>query len=232
MISPDGVDSTLTGGEPLLHPEIADIIGHLAEKGAVSVLTSGFALSRRNPNRVELLDRLKDLDASYEVASPDEHYHSITKDDVAEIKHFIRAQGLKPKKFGYGSTSVNWHKALFALTGIGIPLLLIGYLIDKYASGPPQVFPVGRAQNLPEDQLMRERRYCSPFKGGIIHISYKGDLQYCIYSCHDGFMNISELRGINDKEEAIGFVRDRLMQDERLKRMADEQVCLFDIAAN
>ena len=63
---------TLSGGEPLLHPELDGIIGRIRERGAIATLiTNGYLLSR---DRIQRLNRagLDHLQISIDNVLPDE----------------------------------------------------------------------------------------------------------------------------------------------------------------
>lgn len=63
---------TLSGGEPLLHPQIEQIVGHIRRRGAMATLiTNGYLL---NPRKIEALNRagLDHLQISIDNLEPDE----------------------------------------------------------------------------------------------------------------------------------------------------------------
>jgi MoaA/NifB/PqqE/SkfB family radical SAM enzyme len=63
---------TISGGEPLLHPELDEIIGHIRRRGMVAgMITNGFLLTRE---RIEQLNRagLEHLQISIDNTMPDE----------------------------------------------------------------------------------------------------------------------------------------------------------------
>jgi MoaA/NifB/PqqE/SkfB family radical SAM enzyme len=63
---------TLSGGEPLLHPDLDEIIGHIRRRGAIATLiTNGYLLTR---DRIERLNRagLDHLQISIDNVLPDE----------------------------------------------------------------------------------------------------------------------------------------------------------------
>mgnify|MGYP001560356685 CR=1 FL=1 len=222
------INVALSGGDPLLHPEIVKILDYLSPISNLEILTSGFALSVRNTrNRREILEALDKSKASFMIASPNEPYHSITWQDVKEIKRYIEEQGFNPNKFGYPSRSSDIVQKVLART---LPPGWIGYLIDKFSKGNkmPRVIAIGRAKNLPEEQHLKGNRECDIFSNpNQIYLNYNGNLQYCLYTCHDGFMNINELRGINNKQEAIGIVLDRLSRDPTFQDIIKLDTCYF-----
>jgi MoaA/NifB/PqqE/SkfB family radical SAM enzyme len=64
--------STISGGEPLLHPELDQIIRHIRSRGTIATLiTNGYLLS---PYRIRLLNRagLDHLQISIDNAMPDD----------------------------------------------------------------------------------------------------------------------------------------------------------------
>lgn len=208
------INVALSGGETLLHPEIVKILNYLSPISNLEILTSGFALSARNTkNRKEILEALDKSRASFMVASPNEPYHSITWQDVKEIKRYIQEQGFNPNKFGYPSRAADiTQKTIMAF----LPPNWILFLLNKISkgNGMPEVLNIGRAKKLPDEQYAKNNRLSDTFKvPGQIYISYEGNLQYGMYTCHDGFMNISELRNINNKDEAIDLTLKRLSND-------------------
>jgi MoaA/NifB/PqqE/SkfB family radical SAM enzyme len=63
---------TISGGEPLLHPELDQIIRHIRSRGSIATLiTNGYLLT---PDRIKLLNRagLDHLQISIDNATPDE----------------------------------------------------------------------------------------------------------------------------------------------------------------
>jgi MoaA/NifB/PqqE/SkfB family radical SAM enzyme len=63
---------TISGGEPLMHPELDDIIRHIRKRGMVAgLITNGFFL---NPERIERLNQagLEHLQISIDNVTPDE----------------------------------------------------------------------------------------------------------------------------------------------------------------
>jgi MoaA/NifB/PqqE/SkfB family radical SAM enzyme len=63
---------TISGGEPLLHPELDEIIGHIRRRGMIAgMITNGFLLTRE---RIEQLNRagLEHLQISIDNTMPDE----------------------------------------------------------------------------------------------------------------------------------------------------------------
>jgi len=229
---PKGIHIGLSGGDPLLYPDIVEMLDVLSEHSRLEVLTSGFALSSRNTkNRKKLLEALGRSNASFLVASPEEPYHSITWDDISEIRQYVKEQGFNPNKLGYPSRAGNIaNKVLLASTIIGGAVMTIGYLLEKCSdnNGMPQAIPIGRAKKLPEEQQKFGTRDCTIFeKPGEIYVNYDGNLQYCIYTCHDGFMNIGELAEIDEKEEAIQLVLKRLAQNVTFQDMIEHERCYF-----
>ncbi|MBT5021572.1 hypothetical protein HON01_02025 [Candidatus Woesearchaeota archaeon] len=182
-------------------------------------------------NRKELLEALVRAEPRFIVASPDEKYHSINWEDVSEIRQYIKEQGFNPNKFGYSSKSKNiLGKVLLASTIIGGAGMLVGYLIEKCSddNGMPQAIPVGRAKNLPEEQQKIGVNTCTVFKHpGEIYVGYDGQLQYCMYACHGGFMNISELADVDKKEDAIQLILNRLSQDVSFQDIVEYDRCYF-----
>lgn len=105
---PRGLSTGFSGGDPLLHPDIIRIVDEVSEHSRLEVLTSGFALSSRNTtNRRKLLEALVRSDASFLVASPEEPYHSITWEDISDIRQYIQEQGFDPDRLGYPSRARN-----------------------------------------------------------------------------------------------------------------------------
>jgi MoaA/NifB/PqqE/SkfB family radical SAM enzyme len=63
---------TISGGEPLMHPELDDVIGHIRKRGMIAgLITNGFFLNRE---RIERLNDagLEHLQISIDNAAPDE----------------------------------------------------------------------------------------------------------------------------------------------------------------
>src|SRR6266705_1431639 len=63
---------TISGGEPLLHPELDEIIGHIRRRGMIAgMITNGFLLTKE---RIEQLNRagLEPLQISNDKTKPDE----------------------------------------------------------------------------------------------------------------------------------------------------------------
>ncbi len=229
---PKGINVTLSGGDPLLHPKITTILDTLSEHSQLDILTSGFALSTKNTEkRKELLDSLIKSDARFFVASPDEPYHSITWKDISEIRSYIKEQGHDPNKLGYPSKTKNIiNSILFSATGIGAVALGLNYLLKKCSSndGMPLSIPIGRAKALPEDQLLPGTKKCNSLDNpSEMYLNYKGELQFCIYTCHDGFMNISELKEIDNKKEATEHIMKRLEESETFQDMVNYERCYF-----
>jgi hypothetical protein len=169
--------------------------------------------------------------ASCTVASPKEPYHSITWGDVSNIRKYIKEQGYNPDRLGYSSEAGEIaQKILLASTIIGGAVMTINYLAEKCSNtnGMPQIIPIGRGANLPKGQQKIGTRNCTTFGyPGQIHVSYQGELQYCIYTCHDGFMNINELSGIDKKEDAVKLIIERLSKDITFRDMAKYERCYF-----
>jgi len=229
---PEGLHIGLSGGDPLLHPDIVRILDTLSTHSMLEVLTSGFALSPRNTkNRAELLKAMARSNARFLVASPDEPYHSITWNDIEGIREYIHEHNYSPRKLGYPSRNADIaNKVLLACTIVGGAMMAVDYFSRKYSPGKgiPQAIPIGRAKSLPDAQKQSGAIACDVFeKPGTINISYNGGMQYCMYTCHDGFMNIGELRGITDKDEAIEFITRRLSQDHTFQDMVEHERCYF-----
>ena len=227
-----GLHIGLSGGDPLLHPDIIKILDNLSEHSRLELLTSGFALSSRNTNnRNELLEALTRSNASFLVASPEEPYHSITWDDISEIRQYVKDQGFNPNRLGYPSRAGNiTNKVLLASTVIGGAIMAVGYLLERCLdnNGMPLAIPIGRASKLPQEQQKIGTRECTTFEQpGEIYVNYEGNLQYCMYTCHDGFMNIEELADINEKEEAIQLTLKKLAQDVTFQDMVEHERCYF-----
>lgn len=217
--------TALSGGEPLLHPEIVPIMDNLANYGNLEVLTSGFALSPKNPNRAELLDALIRNKPCMEVAHPTEPYHSITWQDIDEIKEYVKQKGYKLTKLGYPSKSKEiFQKVMLALHPIGFTAMLVSQILEKCSDkmSKPPALAIGRAKNLPEGQQRKVIKKCKMFgeNNDPVTIGYMGNIQYGFYACHDGFMNIKELRGINNKKDAVDFIIEKLSQDITFQDMA------------
>lgn len=224
---------TLSGGDFLLHPKAVTILDTLSKYSLVDVMSSGFPLSKRNTtNRKELLEALVRNNITCVVASPDEYYHSLTWDDVDSVAEYIKKQGYNPKRLGYSSKKQRKRKKL--LSTIILASTIVGgvtLLSDHFSSKknlPPKSMPLGRAKNLDSSYLNAGRRDCTPFRNleGIA-INYAGDLQYCFHATDDGFMNIRELAGINDKEDAIKLILARLSEDISAKDMITYGRCYF-----
>ena len=87
---------------------------------------------------------------------------------------------------------------------------------------------MGRAKNLPKEQQRTGTRNCTTFdKPRELFVNYDGKLQYCMYTYHDGFMNIGELVNIDEKEEAIHLIIKRLSQDVTFQDMVEHERCYF-----
>lgn len=228
---PTGLQIGLSGGDPLLHPEIIKILDTLSHHSKLEILTSGYALSSRNNyNRKELLESLVRNKLSLIVASPEEPYHSINWKDISEIRHYIKEQGFSPNQLGYPSRTGNIvQKILVASTIIGGVAMAISYLLERISNNKmPQVIPIGRAAKLPKEQQQIGTRNCTTFEDtNEIFVNYNGNLQYCMYACHDGFMNIEELIYVKNKKDAIKLIITRLSQDDTFKDMAQHQRCYF-----
>jgi hypothetical protein len=224
------INLSISGGDPLLHPDIVDILDHFSGVASMDILTSGFALSDRNTsNRKELLEALVRNGTSCTVASPDEQYHSITWKDYNDIKKYIKEQGFNPGKLGYASRSGEIiQKVLLALNPIGLAVMTAAFLINKLGGNElPPVLPIGRAKNLPKEQPRDTTSNRSSKIFDPVTVSYKGDLQYGFYCCHDGFMNIRELRDVDDKEEAIKMILERLGKDRTFQDMVKHDKWYF-----
>jgi len=217
-----GRDIGLSGGEPLIHPDILEILENIERP---EILTSGFALSKRNPKRKELLEALVKSKARMKVASPDEPFHSLTWDDVDEIRDFIKSQGYNPRKLGYSSKKEEtFRKVLLASTVVGGAAMLVGYFLNKLSDGEPKAIPIGRGKFLPESQKSPGVSHCETFVNPKeIYISYEGKIQYCVYTVNDGFMNISEVKG----PKAIDNILDRLENDVTYQDMMEHKRCYF-----
>ncbi|MBI5065478.1 radical SAM protein [Candidatus Woesearchaeota archaeon] len=227
---PRGLNIALSGGDPLLHPDIVPILDSLSEHSSLEILTSGFALSNRNANRKELLLALARCNGAFAVASPEEPYHSITWETISDIRKYIKEQGFSPRKFGYPSRTIDLaQKALLALNPIGLAVMGAGCLLNKLsANEKPKAMPIGRGQNLPKEQQLSGTSNCELFENiNTIYVGYGGQLQYCIYTCHDGFMNISELRDVSTKEEAIKLILQRLREDLTFQDITQHGRCYF-----
>jgi len=221
----------LSGGDPLLHPDVSEMLGYFS-KDNLEILTSGFALSKKNTkNRKELLESLAKSNASFLVASPDEPYHSITWDDYSEIRDYIKKKGFSPNKLGYTSENKEkFMKVLSYINPIGLAVKCAEILMNKVSGGEkmPSIIPIGRGKKLPKEQQLLGKRECKAFEDpGSIYVNHKGDIQYCMYSCHDGFMNIKELRGVEDRDTAIEMIIDRLSQNNTFKDMSQHDRCYF-----
>ena len=197
----------LSGGDPLLHPDITGILGDISEIGNIEVLTSGYALSDKNPNRLELLGALVKSSASFVVASPDDPYHSITWEKVQEIEEYIRGEGINPRNLGYPK---RWSDPVAKF---------IDWVLRRWSEGPKEypVLSIGRAKKLPEELQKKETRKCKMFDPVVLN--YEDKLQYGFYACHDGFMNISELRDVENKKDAISLILKRASEDITLQDM-------------
>jgi len=240
---PKGISITLTGGDPLLHPEAVKILDELSSHSRLEVMTSGFALSSRNTtNRKELLESMAKSKARFLVASPEEPYHSITWDDISDIRKYIKEQGFNPNKLDYASKGGNIaQKVLLTSTIIGGVVMASNYLVDKYSNNKnntgnpnnkkvnmPLAIPIGRAEKLPQELQKPGTSTCTSLESpGAIYVNYDGKLQYCIYSCHDGFMNIDELKDTIDKKDAIKLIIDRLSKDITFQDMITYDRCYF-----
>ncbi|MBU0667177.1 MAG: radical SAM protein [Nanoarchaeota archaeon] len=226
-----GLNIGLSGGDPLLHPEITTILDSISNHSQIEVLTSGFALSKRNKNnRQELLEALVKNNVNCIVASPDEPYHSITWDDVADIRKYIKKQGFNPNRLGYPSKKKQtMQKVLLGTTIIGGVMLAIDYLQKKICGeNKPTIIPLGRGKTLPIEQQKTGQKDCKMIeRADQIYVNYNGELQYCMYSCHDGFMNISELKEIGTKDETIKYVLNRLSYDKTFQDMNKYNRCYF-----
>lgn len=210
----------LSGGDPLLHPDIIRLVKSTVDFANLDFLTSGFAFSERNTtNRDELIECLSNRGIRIINASSGEPYHSITREDYEEIKKYIRKKGYHPSGLGIFPDPTRRIREILKSMRIRTHSPKVHY---------DPAIPIGRAKNLPEEQR-RPGFSCCDITMNLtdICIGYQGNLQYCMYSVHDGFMNIRELRAIHDKEQAINLILERLVQDQTFRDMVQYKRCYF-----
>jgi len=222
MAQDDKINLTLSGGDPLLHPQLKEIL-QLSEFAHIDILTSGLAFTAKNPRRKELARLIAQYRPKIKSAQPGEDFHSITEEDVKEASRFLQDNGYKPKIFGYQKES-QIEKILMVANPMSWIPLSIAHLTKKYSH--PQAIPIGRAKILPEENLRSGVEQCIE-KNPWIYINYDGKIQYCLYSCHDGFMNIKELRAKRTKAEAAEYILKKLQQSITYKDMQDTGRCYF-----
>ena len=146
---------------------------------------------------------------------------------LSDIKKYIKQQGYKPNRFGYPSRALD-----IAQKGVAslLPPVWIGFILNKLSKGNnlPEVIAIGRGKSLPKEQQLKGNRDCKLADNfGPIYVNYDGKLQYCMYTCHDGFMNISELRDVHNKQDAITLILERLSQDVTFQDILKLGTCYF-----
>ena len=90
---------TISGGEPLLHPELDEIIGHIRRRGMIAgMITNGFLLTKE---RIEQLNRagLEHLQISIDNTMPDE----VSKKSLKTLDQKLELLG----KYAYFQVNIN-----------------------------------------------------------------------------------------------------------------------------
>ncbi len=221
----------LSGGDALLHPEIVRILDSLSAHSQFEIKTSGFALTSRNTkNRKELFEAVARSKAWVHAAQPGEQYHSITRGDIQDIRQYAEEQGISTKNLGLPSRPNSFIRTKLAAHK-GVWWAAIAAFIYSRSLNEElfyEINPVGRAKNLPQKDVAPGKRTCLDYeRSREIEVNYDGKLQYCVYACHDGFMNIRELAGVEDKEEAVKLILQKLFDDPTFQDMAEYDRCYF-----
>src|SRR5947209_2091346 len=90
---------TISGGEPLLHPELDEIIGHIRRRGMIAgMITNGFLLTKE---RIEQLNRagLEHLQISIDNTMPDE----VSKKSLKTLDQKLELLG----RYAYFQVNIN-----------------------------------------------------------------------------------------------------------------------------
>ncbi|RLJ00089.1 MAG: hypothetical protein DRP06_02520 [Candidatus Aenigmatarchaeota archaeon] len=196
MINVRNTDVILSGGEPLIHEDFAEIIDYLKNKKyGVIIISSGLPLIEKD---TEIWDSLKKLDSKDRIAISHDKLHKITKEEIKEIVGYAFSNnylmGLsigddRPYRIIPSKRAVkNWSDFEFDSN-------IYHYKCSKYTEIHPKNECFGKCVG--SDKM------------GELVTNPKGEFLYCLYKQDEPICSANDLMDM-DRETALDYLAEKI----------------------